>query len=132
MLHGESSPDEESTQLDILTDRLHSLNSECESGYDESPSECDLREGEEEEDDEAEEDGLDGRTTADDGSMTALPKQRRGRRCRVREDEAVLDIETFTDEGRVSVESGGGEEDEDLPQDSLALASIMEDTPVSR
>jgi hypothetical protein len=99
---GESSPDEESSQLGgLLTDlRLPSLYSECESGYDESPSECDLHE--EDEDDEQER----GRA--------------RGRR-RARED-----MEPFTDEGRVSVESGGGEEDslastEDLPSSQQTL-----------
>jgi hypothetical protein len=99
---GESSPDEECSQLGgLLTDlRLRSLYSECESGYDESPSECDLHE--DEEDDEQER----GRA--------------RGRR-RARED-----MEPFTDEGRVSVESGGGEEDslastEDLPSSQQTL-----------
>ncbi len=100
---GESSPDEESSQLGgLLTDlRLRSLYSECESGYDESPSECDLHKDEEEDD-----------------------EQERGRargRRRARED-----MEPFTDEGRVSVESGGGEEDslastEDLPPSQQTL-----------
>ena len=113
---GESSPDEESTGLDLLTDRLHhSLNSECESGYDESPSECDLREEDEEEEEDDDERGEE---------MAAAQRRRRRR-------EEAADLETFTDEGRVSVESGGGEEvgegeeEEELPEDSVASTTEL-------
>lgn len=82
------SPGEESLQpthqpdLKLLVHRVHSLNSECESGYDETPSECDIKEVV----------GLDD----DDDEEEILVVQ--------------TETDVFTDEGRESVETGGVEE----------------------
>lgn len=77
--HSESNP-AEFEHLKLLVTRIHSLNSECESGYDETPSECDIKEVEEEED-------------GEDPTNLGSPE-----------------IENFTDEGRESVETEDAED----------------------
>ena len=78
--HSESNP-AEFEHLKLLVTRIHSLNSECESGYDETPSECDIKEVEEEEED------------GEDPTNLGSPE-----------------IENFTDEGRESVETEDAED----------------------
>ena len=79
-------------ELKLLVSRIHSLNSECESGYDETPSECDIKEVEEEEED--------------------LNPPNLG----------SPEIENFTDEGRESVETEDAEDlDEDYSTEDPGL-----------
>lgn len=97
VLSSENSPRDE---LTFLSCRLHRLNSECESGYDETPSECDIKEVEEEEGEGGEEGVLGGFGTTE--------------------------VEIFTDEGRESAETAG----EELEEDSLASTTELVSEPI--
>ena len=94
----ESPPLQESKDLKLLVHRIHSLNSECESGYDDTPSECDIKEV-----------GYDDTPSECDIKEVGYD-----------EDEVLVantETDNFTDEGRESVETAEGMEE--LEEDTL-------------
>jgi len=107
----ESPPLQESKDLKLFVHRIHSLNSECESGYDDTPSECDIKEV-----------GYDDTPSECDIKEVGYD-----------EDEVLVantETDNFTDEGRESVETGEGMEE--LEEDTLVSTAEINSRPESR